>query len=191
MSSLAQQVQLNTSPLSQILLNAPFQAIQQKQLRVWNPYKEYAQNIPHNETFEYLDYQQQWSCLDILETHQDQLLTTEQITTLLQSNQRILFHRGERFIFTSSLVFDTENNHIGAYGECEQSNDNQALCDNAPQLEFIGSNSYQGLLVFPDNARYINVEHLSLSHLCGDRNRAISLRGTNNAMTFNRLKIQR
>ncbi|WP_298773146.1 PKD domain-containing protein [uncultured Shewanella sp.] len=186
----AQQVQLLTSSLSQVLLTAPFQAIQQKQLRVWDPYKEYALNMPHNETFEYIDYQQQWSCLNALETHQVQLLTTAQITALLQSNQRILFRRGERFIFTGPLVFNTTNNHIGAYGECEKEHDNQALCDNAPQLELIGSDSYQGLLVFPDNTHNINVSHLSLSHLCGDRNRAISLRGTNHAMTFNRLKIQ-
>lgn len=188
----AQQVQLHTSPLSQILLNHPFQASQQKQLRVWNPYKEYALNMPHNETFEYVDFEQQWSCLDTLDEHKEQLLMTTQISALFHANKRLLFHRGERFIFTGPLVFNAANgSSIGAYGTCEKENDSQTLCDNAPQLDFIGSDSYQGLFVFPDSTHNINVSHLSLTHLCGDRNRAISLRGTNNAMTFNRLQIQK
>ncbi|WP_299491432.1 PKD domain-containing protein [uncultured Shewanella sp.] len=188
----AQQVQLNASSLTEILLNNPFQANQQKQLRVWNPYKEYVLNMPHSDTFEYIDYQQQWSCLSALEEHEEQLLTTEQINAFFTPNIRLLFHRGERFIFTGPLMLgEAHGSSIGAYGTCEKENNNQTLCDNAPQLDFIGAASYQGLLVFPDSTHNINVSDLSLTHLCGDRNRAISLKGSNNAMTFNRLQIQK
>ncbi|SFD04507.1 LamG-like jellyroll fold domain-containing protein [Pseudoalteromonas denitrificans] len=187
----AQQVQLTPEPnIDELLALGQFKGSMQKEQRIWNPYKEYALNYDHNSTFEYLDYEQQWDCQTEVEKYKASLIPVEQITPYINSNKRLLFHRGESFIFSRSLYLNHfSGSTLGAFGLCK--NISQDRCGNAPILKTLGAKRYSDLLILADGSTDIRVSDLSMTHICGDSNRAINLHGSVSKVTLNRLDIEK
>ncbi|WDE11305.1 LamG-like jellyroll fold domain-containing protein [Thalassomonas haliotis] len=187
----AQQVRLIPgSDIAGLLSEGKFRGSMQKQQRLWNPYKEYALEYEHNSTFEYLDYQQQWDCRLEAEAHKELLISAQQIAPFINSNKRLLFHRGESFTFYDSLYLSNFNGgRLGAFGAC--SVNSQGRCDNAPVLQMLAAERYSDLLILADGSTDIAVSDLAMTQVCADASRAINLYGSVNRVTFNKLEIEK
>ncbi|WDD98534.1 LamG-like jellyroll fold domain-containing protein [Thalassomonas actiniarum] len=185
----ARQVQLMPGgEIADLLSAGKFRGSMDKQQRIWNPYKEYALDYDHNSTFEYLDYQQQWDCRLEAQAHQQVLISAQQIAPFIGSNKRLLFHRGETFTFYNSIYLsDFNGSRLGAFGACNLNN--QGRCDNAPQLQMLGAESYSDLLILADGSSDIVIADLAMTRVCGDANRGINLYGSATKVTLNKLEI--
>ena len=147
-------------------------------LRIWSPYKEYAQGVDHSVAFDYTTYMQGWSCLSEVAVLRDSVVSAAEVAVYARPGQRLLFRRGERFLFVASIRLDDfSGGSIAAYGSGA-----------APRFEMIGPGSFVDLIVIYDGQTDIKVSDLSLKHLCGDKNRALRLYGTVSRITLNRIE---
>ena len=186
----AQLVQLtNAINIDQLLASGKFRGSNQKQQRLWNPYKEYALGYEHNNTFEYLDYEQTWDCQSDVESRSETLIPTEQVSVFIGANTRLLFRRGETFTFFDRISLSTANGStLGAYGTCASTTNSR--CDNAPTLEMLGAESAEDMLILSNGSSDIRVTDLSMRRICGDGNRGINLHGSASQLIFDRLNIE-
>ena len=192
----AQQVQLagDASVIVNMVNAEKFSGLVHKEQRVWNTYKEFVDGFERVDSFEYVDYDEVWDCRSEAMNNKETLMSTAQIKTYLGESKRLLFARGEKFHFYDSLILNNANGStVGAYGECTGSS--AGLCENAPKIEFLAASSSSDMIIIDDQSTAIpqntdiRISDLSMSRMCGDRNRAINLYDNVSQVMLNRLDI--
>jgi len=192
----AQQIELmgNASAIEGLVESGKFMGKVLDDKRVWNTYLEYVTGNDHDKSFEYVTYDDEWSCVDEAQSFKDTLMSSQQVKTFASENKRLLFARGEIFRFYDTLKLDSFNGStIGAFGQCDETQD--GFCSNAPKLDFLAQSSTTDMFVIEDTSTVvpqntdIRISDLSISRICGDKNRAINLYGNVSQVVLNRLDI--
>lgn len=188
----ALEIQLSSpGDISDLIVAGKFKGGDTRNARLWNPYKYYALGLDKGDSFDYMDYDQSWNCVDEATTHSSPLISAADLLPYISTQKRLLFKRGEEFAFHNSINLENfSGSTMGAFGTCtETSATIEGQCDNAPLLSMLAANASDDLIDIPDNTSDVRVMDLSMQHICGDRNRGIDLRGTVTNLTLNRLSI--